>query len=141
MQKRIPHELSKLPLFLSTIHAGFPSPADDYSETLLDLNELVMHTPGATFYVRVTGDSMIDAGIHAGDVLVVDRSITPTNNAIIVAMLNSEFTIKRLFQDGQEVSLFPANRLYQPITITEEMEFQVWGVVTAVVHLFVHRRL
>jgi DNA polymerase V len=133
--------LPGIPLYSSRIHAGFPSPADDFLETVLDLGELVMQTPGATFYVRVTGDSMKDAGIQAGDVIVVDRSITPTNNAIIVARLNNEFTIKYLLKQGEAVSLLPANTRYQPITITEEMDFQVWGVVTAVVHLFVPRRI
>ncbi len=120
----------KIPLLLSFVHASFPSPADDYKERPLDLDELVIQHPGATFYVKVSGESMKDAGITDGDVLVVDRAINATHNAIIVAVLNGEFTVKRLHQENETIYLVPANPLYQPIQVTEDMHFQVWGVVT-----------
>jgi len=123
-----------IPLVTSLLHAGFPSPADDYRETVLDLNALVIQHPEATFYVRVTGDSMHDAGIRAGDILVVDRAETPTDRTIIVALLNGEFTVKQLSLQNDQIALLPANTRYQPIPITEEMEFQVWGVVTYCIH-------
>jgi len=117
-------------LFVTPVHAGFPSPADDYKENKLDLNELVIRHPEATFYVRVSGDSMRQAGIDAGDILVVDRSMMAAHNAIVVAMLDGEFTIKRFVQRGEQLYLVPENPQYAPIKIEGEMEFQVWGVVT-----------
>jgi len=123
-----------IPFVYSRIHAGFPSPADDYRENVLDLDSLVIQHPEATFYVQVTGDSMQDAGICEGDILVIDRAVAATQNAIIVAMLGGEFTVKRLIRSGETVYLVPANPLYQPTKITEEMEFQVWGVATYCIH-------
>jgi len=123
-----------IPMVASLLHAGFPSPADDYRETALDLNSLVIQHPEATFYVRVTGDSMHDAGIRAGDILVVDRAITPADKTIIVALINGEFTVKRLSLQNDQLALLPANPRYRPLLITEEMEFQVWGVVTYCIH-------
>ncbi len=120
----------KIPSFLSFVHASFPSPADDYKERPLDLDELVIQHPEATFYVKVSGESMKDAGIADGDVLVVDRAIDATHNAIIVAVLNGDFTVKRLHQEDETIYLVPANPMYQPVQVTEEMNFQVWGVVT-----------
>ena len=120
----------KIPLFLSFVHASFPSPADDYKERPLDLDELVIQHPEATFYVKVSGESMKDAGIADGDVLVVDRAIDATHNAIIVAVLNGNFTVKRLHQEDETIYLVPANPMYHPVQVTEEMNFQVWGVVT-----------
>ena len=120
----------KIPLFLSFVRASFPSPADDYKERPLDLDELVIQHPEATFYVKVRGESMQDAGIDDGDVLVVDRAIDARHNAIIVAVLNGEFTVKRLHQEDETIYLVPANPMYQPIRVTEDMNFQVWGVVT-----------
>ena len=119
-----------VPLFLSPIHAGFPSPADDYTEKKLDLNELLIQHPQATFYVRVTGDSMRQDCINEGDILVVDRSLNAYHNAIIVALINGEFTVKRLYHKGESIYLMPANTKYKPMRITESMNFQVWGVVT-----------
>jgi DNA polymerase V len=120
----------RIPLFLSFVRASFPSPADDYKERSLDLDELVIQHPEATFYVKVSGKSMQDAGIDDGDVLVVDRAIDARHNAIIVAVLNGEFTVKRLYQENETVYLVPANPMYQPVRVTEDMNFQVWGVVT-----------
>jgi DNA polymerase V len=116
------------------LHAGFPSPADDYKENILDLNELVIHNPGATFYVRVRGDSMKGAGIEAGDVVVVDRAITARHNAVIVALINGEFTLKRLYNTNNTLYLVPEHPSYETIKIVEGMEFQVWGVVTYCIH-------
>jgi DNA polymerase V len=119
---------------ISSVPAGFPSPADDYKANKLDLDELVIHNPQATFYVRVSGDSMKNAGIENGDIVVVDRSLDATHNAIIVAILNGGFTLKRLYDKDGARYLVPANRLYKPIKVTQEMEFQVWGVVTYCIH-------
>jgi len=119
-----------LPVVSSTVQAGFPSPADDFIEKTLDLNELLIKKPAATFFVKVEGDSMIGAGIHPGDTLVVDRSITPTNKKIIIAVLNGEFTVKRFIQKNGQIVLRAENPHYNDIHVTEETDFQVWGVVT-----------
>ena len=124
----------KLPLFISKMIAGFPSPADDYIEAKLDFNEFLVKHPSATFCVKVTGDSMKNAGINSGDILVVDRAITQTDNKIIVAILNGEFTVKRMSRIRNRLYLIPENSNYEPIEIKEEMDFQVWGVVTHVIH-------
>jgi DNA polymerase V len=122
------------PLVAWHISCGFPSPADDYRESELDINELVIAHPEATFYVRVSGDSMEGAGICEGDVLVVDRALDARENAIIVALVNGEFTVKRLFTSGDTLLLMPENPRYDPLPITEEMEFRVWGIATYVIH-------
>ncbi len=122
------------PLVAWHISCGFPSPADDYRESELDIHELVIAHPEATFYVRVSGDSMEGAGICEGDVLVVDRALDARENAIIVALVNGEFTVKRLFTIGDTLFLMPENPLYDPLPITEEMEFRVWGSATYVIH-------
>jgi DNA polymerase V len=123
-----------LPLFESRVSAGFPSPADDYSEASLDLNKHLISHPTATFFVRASGNSMINAGIHDNDILVVDRSLEPKHGNIVIAALNSELTVKRLYAKGGKVTLTPENVDYPAIEITEEMEFLIWGVVTSVVH-------
>ncbi len=124
----------KLPFFLSIMKAGFPSPADDYVESKLDFNEYLVKHPSATFCVRVTGDSMKNAGINSGDLLVVDRAVTPRDNKIIVAILNGEFTVKRMAKNKNGLFLIPENPNYEPIEIKGEMDFEVWGVVTHVIH-------
>jgi DNA polymerase V len=125
-----------VPLALGRVPAGFPSPADDYVEYGLDLNEYLVANPPATFMVRVGGDSMIDAGIHEGDVLVVDRSREPLHGRIVVAVLDGEFTVKRLLVcDGRYV-LAPENASYDPIRIREGQDLTVWGVVTGVVRRY-----
>lgn len=123
-----------LPMFLESVSAGFPSPADDYLESKLDLNDLLIKNPAATFFVRVTGDSMIKAGIYSGDILVVDRSLDPKEGSIVIAVINGELTVKRLGYKGKEVYLLPENKFYNPIKITDEMNFEVWGVVRSVIH-------
>jgi len=125
---------SSPPLVAWHISCGFPSPAEDYRESELDINELVIAHPDATFYVRVSGDSMEGAGIFEGDVLVVDRALDARNNTIIVALVNGEFTVKRLTMSGDTIFLMPENPRYEPLPITEEMEFRVWGIATYVIH-------
>lgn len=127
---------SAVPLYLDAVSAGFPSPADDYVESALDLNEYLVSNPAATFMVRVSGDSMIEAGIHDGDVLVVDRARDPLPGRIVVAVLDGELTVKRLKrQDGCFV-LAPENSAYEPIRVGEEQDLSVWGVVSGVVRRF-----
>ena len=123
-----------VPAFLSGIQAGFPSPADDYIEKQLDLNELVVRNQPATFYVRVEGESMCDAGIHTGDILVVDRSITPTSGKIVIAIMNGEFTVKRIEMTAKGITLVPENNSFPTIEVSPESDFQVWGVVTYIIH-------
>lgn len=116
------------------VSAGFPSPAEDYVEKRLDLHDLVVEHPAATFFVKVVGDSMIGAGIHTGDILVVDRSLSAKSGKVIVALFNGEFTVKRFIKKGEEVTLCPENAHYPPIPIKEGDDFQIWGVVTYVLH-------
>ncbi len=122
------------PFMLSHIQAGFPSPADDYIEKRLDLNDYLMANPVSTYYMKVSGDSMEGAAIHNDDLLVVDCSLKPRNRDIVVAVLNGEFTVKRLKIYGKRVSLVPENPEYPTTLITEEMDFKIWGVVSYVVH-------
>ena len=123
----------ELPLFLVRVPAGLPSPGDDYIERKLDLNELIKH-PEATFLVRVEGDSMINAGINSGDILVVDRAAEPAHNKIVVAYLNGELTVKRLKIENTKIYLAAENPDYKPIRITPLMDFEIRGVVTTVIH-------
>ncbi len=123
-----------LPLYMVPVAAGFPSPAEDYIEGNIDLNRHLVKNPAATFLVRVTGDSMIAAGIHSGDVLVVDRSLEASQGKIVIAVLNGELTVKRIHYEGQRVLLMPENPDYPAIAIDEGAQFQVWGVVTNVIH-------
>ncbi|WP_172587201.1 translesion error-prone DNA polymerase V autoproteolytic subunit [Shewanella xiamenensis] len=126
------HTRYRLPLFNSLVAAGFPSPAQDYVEQTLDLNELCIKHPAATFFVRVLGDSMIDAGIFNNDVLVVDRSLEANHGKIVVAAINGEFTVK-LLQLRPQVQLLPCNPAFSPILINDESELNIFGVVTTVV--------
>lgn len=125
---------TKIPFFLTPVAAGFPSPAEDYMERALDLNELMVTHPAATFFVRVRGDSMKGAGIFSGDILVVDRAFEPKDGHIVVAVLNGEFTVKRILKKGKTCFLAPENPSFSPIEVKEEMECQIWGVVTYVIH-------
>jgi DNA polymerase V len=125
--------LLPLPFFGARVPAGFPSPADDYIEGEMDLNELLIHHPAATFFVRAEGDSMEGAGIHSGDILVVDRSLEAGEGDIVIAALDGELTVKRLRRQGERLFLAPENRAWQPIEITPENDFQVWGVVSSVI--------
>lgn len=123
-----------LPLYLSRIRAGFPSPADDYLDRKLDLNEHLIRHPASTFFVKVKGDSMIGAGINSGDMLIVDRSIKPKDKKIVVAVVNGDFTVKRFHEKNDKQFLIAENSDYKPIEITESMDFEVWGVVIHVIH-------
>jgi DNA polymerase V len=124
----------ELPLYGCKVSAGFPSPADDYVEGTLDLNEHLIQHPSATFFVRVAGDSMIEAGIFPNDILIVDRSLEAKHGKVIIAILHGELTVKRLYKKGKRVMLLPENKAYSPITITESDELAIWGVVTSVIH-------
>lgn len=124
----------KLPIFLGRLPAGFPSPADDYLEGKLDITKHLVKHPAATFYVRVSGHSMTGAGIHSGDLLVVDRSLEPKNGNVIVAALDGDLTVKRLYQRNGVIRLLPENQEYQPIEIQDGQSFEIWGVVTSVIH-------
>jgi DNA polymerase V len=123
-----------IPLFSGKVAAGFPSPADDYIEKTLDLNDLLIQKPAATFFVRASGESMLGAGIHPNDILVVDRSITPVIGKIVICALNDELTVKRLKSMGDEVILGAENPAYSDIVIQEGTELMIWGVVTNVIH-------
>ena len=123
-----------LPLFITAVQAGFPSPADDYIDRTLDLNELLIRHPAATFFIRAAGDSMKGAGITSGDILIVDRSEKPRSGSIIIAVIDGELTVKRLVKNGNTVSLVPENPEYKTIEISPESGFEVWGVVIHVIH-------
>ena len=124
------------PLLLCGISAGFPSPADDYIDRLLDLNELLIKNPPATFFVKVAGDSMTGVGINSGDILIVDRSIEAANGKVVIAAVNGELTVKRLLKDNNSCSLVAENPDYAPLEINEESQCEIWGVVTSVIHQF-----
>jgi len=127
-------QLLSLPLFASKVPAGFPSPADDHLEASIDLNRQYIKHPAATFFVKVQGHSMIEAGIHNGDMLVVDRSLEAQSGSIVVAAVNGELTVKRLWLNEDEVWLLPENIEYQPVQIKGGMELHIWGVVAHVIH-------
>ena len=122
------------PLFLSRVPAGFPSPADDYIEKRIDINEVLAGDEEATFFVRVAGSSMTGAGIHDGDILVVDRSAQPTEGDVVIAALGGELTVKRYeVREGRPV-LVPEAKGHEPIPVREGEELRVWGVAQHVVH-------
>ena len=124
-----------IPLYSCAVAAGFPSPAEDYLEGQLDLNQYLISNPLATFYVRVSGESMLGAGIHPGDLLIVDRSIEPSDGKIVIAVVNGELLVKRLVYCGKQPILVAEHPDYPELRITEAMSFQIWGVVTSVIHL------
>ncbi len=124
----------KRPLFACSVSAGFPSPAEDYIEGKLDLNELMVANPSATFFVRVAGDSMIGVGIHHNDILVVDRSLEPTSGKVVIAVVNGELTVKRLVKNGESVCLKAESPDYPDIHMAEGTTCEIWGVVSFVVH-------
>ncbi len=124
----------RLPFYQSAVAAGFPSPAEDSIEDRLDLNELLVKRPSSTFFLRVAGSSMIKAGIHHDDILVVDRSLEPTHGKIVIAAVNGELTVKRLYYVGSTLQLVAENDAYPPIDITADTDLHIWGVVTNVIH-------
>ncbi|MBF0238953.1 MAG: translesion error-prone DNA polymerase V autoproteolytic subunit [SAR324 cluster bacterium] len=121
-------------MFYCRVSAGFPSPADDYMDNPLDLNDYLIKNKAATFYVRVEGDSMIGAGIHHGDLLIVDRSIKPVSGKVVIAVLDGDLTVKRLIHQDNRCCLVAENPKYPPLEIDENHDFQIWGVVTGVIH-------
>jgi DNA polymerase V len=123
-----------LTLYQQPVAAGFPSPAEDYIERKLDLNRHLVRNPAATFYVRVTGDSMITAGIHSGDLLIVDRSLEATSGRIVIAVFQGELIVKRLWQEGDCIFLLAEHPDYPPIEIHDSQELIIWGVVTTIIH-------
>lgn len=123
----------KIPLFTDAVAAGFPSPATDYCESTLDLNELCIKHPAATYFVRAQGDSMIDAGIFADDVIVVDRSLTAKHGDIVIAVLSGELTVKKL-ETKPRLRLLPMNSKYAPVEIPDDTDVEIFGVATIVVH-------
>jgi DNA polymerase V len=122
-----------LPLAENGIVAGFPSPADDFFEVSIDLNKELIKHPSATFYGRVEGDSMRDEGIEDGDLLVIDRSLEPSDGKIAVCFIDGEFTVKKIKIEKDAVWLMPANPDYKPVKVTAENEFIIWGIVTYVI--------
>ena len=126
----------EIPLFMVPVEAGFPSPADDYLEGKLDLNEYLIKHPAATIFVKAPDDSMIKAGIFSGDILIVDRSITPSHKKVVVALINGVFSVRRISKIKGKVFLVPENENYKPIQVDPEMDCEIWGVVTNVIHPF-----
>ena len=126
----------ELPFMGSAVMAGFPSPAEQYVERPLDLNELLVARPAATYFVRAEGDSMEGVGIRSGDMLVVDRSLEAADGSVVIACVDGEFTVKTLRKGRGGVRLEAANPAYKPIRFKDEMELRVFGVVTAVIHRF-----
>ncbi|HDP24837.1 MAG TPA: translesion error-prone DNA polymerase V autoproteolytic subunit [Deltaproteobacteria bacterium] len=129
-----PRTKLEIPLFTAGISAGFPSPADDFIDRSLDLNEFLVTHPSATFFVRVEGTSMIQAGIHPGDILIVDRALEPLPGSIVVAVLDGEFTVKRFQRVEGKSFLLAENPDFVPVAIEDRTQVEVWGVVTYVIH-------
>lgn len=122
---------ASLPFIDAGLQAGFPSPADDFLEVRIDFNEDIIKNKDATFYAKVKGSSMKNAGIFDGDLLVIDRSLEPLNNKIAVCVIDGEFTVKRIKKETNTVWLIPENEEFQPIKVTEDNEFIVWGIAIA----------
>ncbi len=129
-----------LPYADGGIQAGFPSPADNYITETIDLNKELVRHPAATFYGRVSGDSMIEEGIEPGDILIIDRSIEPDSGDLAVCCIDSEFTLKRIKLEKNRVWLIPSNEMFDPILVTPENEFSVWGVVTHTIKAYRRKR-
>ena len=128
--------VNPITLFSHKVPAGFPSPADDHAEKRLDLNEYLIDQSESTFFVRIKGDSMIDAGILDNDIVIVDRSKSAAINDIVLASIDGEFTVKVLAKNSEGPYLMPANKEYKPIHIKSDSEFEIWGVVTGCVRKF-----
>lgn len=123
-----------LPIYTSKVQAGVPFPADDHNEEKLDLNAHLIRNPAATFFVKVSGSSMINAGIHENDILIVDRSVEAANGKIVIAAVDGQLTVKRLKKTGDQTQLIPENDQFQPIDISNDNDVHIWGVVTNVIH-------
>ena len=122
------------PLLGNEVPAGFPSPAQDYIEEHLDLNEHLISHPSATFFVTVAGYSMVDAGIYPEDILIVDRAVEPTHKKIVIAIVDGELTVKRLYKKSGRWFLAPENPEFEPLEITRDINFHIWGVVIYSIH-------
>ena len=122
-----------LPYAEQGISAGFPSPADDFLDISIDLNKELIKNPSATFYGRVKGDSMKDAGLENGDLLIIDKSLEPVDNKIAVCFIDGEFTVKRIKIEADIIWLIAENKDYKPIKVTADNEFVIWGIVTTVI--------
>ena len=122
-----------LPFVENGISAGFPSPADDFLDVSIDLNKALIQNPSATFYGRVKGDSMIDAGLSDGDLLIIDKSLEPANGKIAVCFIDGEFTVKRIKIESKVIWLMAENKKYSPIKVTPDNDFIIWGIVTTVI--------
>ena len=135
LQFFIPSSKEKLllPFVSAKVRAGFPSPADDFIETKISLDKELIKNKEATFYARVEGSSMIGANIHDGDLLVIDRSLEPRNNRIAVCFIDGEFTVKRLRIEKDHILLMPENEKFDPIKVTQDNDFLIWGVVTYII--------
>jgi len=125
-----------IPIFTSRVQAGFPSPADDHLEDALDLNTHLIQHKDATFFVKAQGDSMLGAGIHQGDILIVDKSLTPKSGKIVIAVVDGEFTVKRLHKYKGNITLKSENPEFEDIKIKGTDELIIWGVVTSVIHQY-----
>ena len=124
-----------LDLYASSISAGFPSPAEDHLDIGLDLNEYLVKHPSSTFYIYVKGNSMINSGLYDGDLMIVDRSLQARSNSIVIAVVDGDFTVKRISKKGDDIFLMPDNKDYKPICINNT-DFLIWGVVTHTIHHF-----
>jgi len=125
----------ELPFLETLIPAGFPSPADDYMEMSLDLNERLIRNPSSTFFAQITGSSMINAGIHDGDLVIIDKSLQPKDDSVLVCIVDGEFTLKRFKKtDNESAYLMPDNPDYEPIKVNQHNNFMIWGVVTYSIH-------
>lgn len=125
--------INELPFIANGIKAGFPSPAADFDESKISLDNVLVKNREATFYAKASGTSMIGAGIDDGDIMVIDRSLEPQNNKIAVCFIDGEFTVKRIKVEENCVYLMPENKTYQPIKVTEENVLIIWGIVTYVI--------
>ena len=123
-----------LTFYKEAVECGFPSPARDFTEGTIDLNEELIPRPNSTFIVRARGDSMTGSGIYPGDLLIVDRSLSPRNGSIIIAVLDGELSVKGLELNNDQVTLLSSNPNYSDVIVSEEMDFTIWGVCTNVVH-------
>ncbi len=136
IKKQITTKPQELKLFLNPVKAGFPSPADDIVERTLDLNKFLIRHPASTYFVRVEGSSMKDAGIATGDILVVDKALDPQNGKIVIASIDGEFTVKRVVKINDELFLVAENPEFEPIKVNPEDDFQIFGVVIHVIKSF-----
>ena len=123
----------ELPFYAGGIKAGFPSPAADFDETKISLDNVLVKNKETTFYAKASGTSMIGAGIDDGDIMIIDRSLEPTDNKIAVCYIDGEFTVKRIKTEKDCVYLVPENEAFQPIKVTEDNELIIWGIVTYVI--------